>query len=160
MQSLFCTLLAVTNKIILMTNSSKPPILFWVISVLALSWNLMGVANYLIMQYSQVEMLEALTQEQRELFEGVPAWATAAFAIAVFSGTLACISLLLRKKWAKPLFIVSLVTATAQFINWLFIQNAGEVYGASAYTMPIIVVIVGLFMVFFSKKSIQKGWLR
>ncbi|MEM9649447.1 MAG: hypothetical protein AAF969_13290 [Bacteroidota bacterium] len=143
-----------------MTDSNKPPIWFWVVSVLALLWNLIGVYGYVSSKFNQVEMLEAMTQEQRELFEGIPAWAVAAWAIAVFSGAIASIALLLRKKWAKPLFVVSLVAAVIQFINWLFLQNAGDVYGGSAYTMPIIVVIVGLLLIFFSKKSVQKGWLK
>lgn len=142
-----------------MTNSNKPPVWFWVVSVLALLWNLSGVYNYLSIKFNQVEMLEAMTQAERELFEGVPAWATAAFAIAVFSGTIASIGLLMKKKWAKPLFVVSLVAAVLQFVNWLFLQNAGEVYGSHAYTMPIIVVVIGILLILFSKKGVQKGWL-
>ncbi len=142
-----------------MTDSNKPPVWFWVVSVLALLWNLSGVYSYLSSKFNQVEMLEAMTQAQRELFESIPAWATAAFAIAVFAGTIASVGLLLRKKWAKLLFIVSLVAAVLQFVNWLFFQNAPEAFGSSAYTMPIIVVVVGFLLILFAKKSIQKGWL-
>ena len=142
-----------------MSDSNKPPVWFWVVSVLALLWNLSGVYNYLSLKFNQVEMLEAMTQAERELFEGVPAWATAAFAIAVFSGAIASIGLLLRKKWAKSLFILSLVAAVLQFINWLFLQNAGEVYGSQAYIMPVVVVVIGLLLILFSKKGVQKGWL-
>ena len=142
-----------------MTDSNKPPIWFWVVSVLFLLWNLSGVYSYLDMKFNQVEILESLTQAQRELFEAFPAWATAAFAIGVFGGTLASIGLLLRKKWAKPLFVVSLVAAIAQFINWLFIQNSPEAFGAEAYTMPVIVVVLGVLQILFSGKAIQKGWL-
>ena len=138
----------------------KPPVWFWVVSSLALLWNLVGVLSYLNATLNQVAMLEAMTQEQRELFEGIPAWATAAFAIAVFSGAIASIGLLVRKKWAYPLFVVSLVAAVLQFINWLFLQNAGAVYGGQAYVMPILVIIIGLFLIFFAKKAKQKGWLR
>lgn len=143
-----------------MTNStSKPSIWFWVISVIALFWNFFGVFQYLYTAYNQVEMLETMTQVQREVFETIPAWATACFAIAVFSGTIACIALLLRKKWAKPLFIISFITAIAQFINWLFIQNAAEVF-PNSYAMPITVTIIGLLLIMFSNKSIQNGWLK
>lgn len=142
-----------------MTDSNKPPAWFWVVSTLLLLWNLSGVYSYLNTKFNQVEMLESMTQAQRELFEAFPAWATAAFAIAVFGGTVAAIGLLLRKKWAKPLFVVSLVAAVAQFINWLFIQNAPEAFGAQAYTMPVIVVVIGILQIWFSKKGIQKGWL-
>ncbi|WP_036383153.1 hypothetical protein [Muricauda sp. MAR_2010_75] len=143
-----------------MNTSAKPPVWFWVVSVIALLWNLMGVFNYLNQAFNQVAILESMDQAQREAFEGIPAWATAAFALAVFTGLIGSIGLLLCKKWAKPLFIVSLITAVAQFIHWLFISGAVEAFGPSTYTMPIIVVIIGIYLIFFSKQGIQKGWLK
>lgn len=142
-----------------MTNSNKPPIWFWVVSVIALLWNIMGAFNYLNQAYNKAAMLEGLEQAQQEVFESIPAWATAAFAIAVFSGLFASIALLLRKKWAKPLFTISLIAAVAQFISWLFVSNAPEAFGPGAYIMPIIVVIIGVYLILFSKKGIQNGWL-
>ena len=120
-----------------MTTSVKPPVWFWVVSVIALLWNVMGVFNYLNQAYNQQEILESLNQAQREVFEGIPAWATACFALAVFSGTIASIGLFLRKKWARPVFVFSWVAATAQFIHWLFISNAVEAFGPSTYGMPM-----------------------
>lgn len=143
-----------------MTTSEKPPVWFWVVSIIALIWNLVGVMNYLNQAFNQVALLEAMDQAQRIAFEGIPAWATAAFAIAVFSGTLASIGLLLRKKWARTFFVISLIAAVAQFIHWLFISNAVEAFGPSTYTMPLIVIIIGIYLIFFSKKGIQKGWLK
>ncbi|WP_421805316.1 hypothetical protein [Flagellimonas sp.] len=143
-----------------MNTSVKPPVWFWVVSVIALLWNLLGVMNYLNQAFNQVALLEAMDQAQREAFEGIPAWATAAFAIAVFSGTLASIGLLLRKKWARPLFIVSLVAVVIQFAHWLFISNAVEAFGPSTYGMPIVVVLIGIYLIFFAKKGIEKGWLK
>ena len=138
----------------------KPPVWFWVVSVIALLWNLLGVMNYLNQAFNQVALMEAMDQAQREVFEGIPAWATAAFAIAVFSGTLASIGLLVRKKWARPLFIVSLVAVVIQFAHWLFISNAVEAFGPSTYGMPIVVVLIGIYLIFFAKKGIEKGWLK
>ena len=141
-----------------MTTSIKPPTWFWAASSLALLWNFFGVYSYLYNAYNKVEVLETLNPAQRELYEAIPAWATACFAIAVFSGTFASIGLLLRKKWSRPLFILSLLAAVAQFINWLFIQNAPEVFPDS-YTMPIMVTVVGILLILFAKTGIQKGWL-
>ncbi|MAU27089.1 MAG: hypothetical protein CMH48_12470 [Muricauda sp.] len=138
----------------------KPPAWFWVVGIIALLWNLVGVFNYLNLAFNKTAVVEALTEEQGELFTSIPAWATAAFAIAVFSGALASIALLLRKKWAKPLFVLSLVAAVLQFINWLFLQNAAEAFGPQAYVTPALVVAIGAFLIFFAQKGIQKGWLR
>src|SRR5690606_34946639 len=134
-----------------MTTTVKPPTWFWVVSIIALLWNLMGVFNYLNQAFNQVAILESLDQAQREAFGNVPAWATAAFAIAVFSGTIGSIGLLLRKKWARPLFIVSLIAAVVQFAHWLFISNAVEAFGPSTYAMPVIVVVIGIYLISFSK---------
>lgn len=82
-----------------MTSTAvKPPIWFWVVSILGLLWNLSGVYSYLSSTFNQTEMLEAMNQAQRELFEAMPTWANVAFAIAVLLGVLASIGLLLRKK--------------------------------------------------------------
>jgi len=144
-----------------MTNSTlKPPTWFWVVSVIALLWNLMGVFSYLTQAYTSIEQLEAMSQAELALFEGQPAWVTGAFAIAVFGGTLASIALLLRKKWAKSVFILSFIAAIAQFIHWLFMTNSMEVYGVQVYVMPILVVILGIYEIFFAKQGIQKGWLQ
>lgn len=140
-------------------STNKPPVWFWVMSVLALIWNIIGVMSYLAQAYTSIEDLESMTQAQRELFEAQPAWVTGAFAIAVFGGTLGCIALLLRKKWAKPVLIVSLLGVLAQFVYGLFLSNTIEVYGNQAIIFPIIIIVVGVLLVLLAKKGIQKGWL-
>ena len=82
----------------------KPSNLFWVISSIALVWNLMGVFNYLDQAFMTNKVLEVLPKEQQILYQDVPAWVTAAFAIAVFSGTLGSLLLLLKKKIATTQF--------------------------------------------------------
>ncbi|SNZ02001.1 hypothetical protein [Flagellimonas pacifica] len=140
-------------------STNKPPVWFWVVSVLALLWNLSGVFNYLSQAYTSVEQLEQMTQAQRELFEAQPAWVTAAFAIAVFGGTLGCIALLLRKKWAKPAFLVSLIAIIAQFSYSIFMSSAVEVYGNIAIILSVVTVIIAILLLLLAKKGIQKGWL-
>ncbi|GGG52007.1 hypothetical protein GCM10011414_22010 [Croceivirga lutea] len=120
----------------------------------------MGVSQYLLQAFMPIEALEQMSQNERALFESKPAWVTASFAIAVFGGTLASIALLLRKKWARPVFLISLIAAIAQFIHWLFLTNATEVYGTSTYIMPILVIIFGIYEVYFAKQGIKKNWLK
>ncbi len=144
-----------------MTNSTiKPPVWFWVISVVALLWNLMGVNMYLQQAY-QTDSFKSMynTPELLEMVNSTPAWAIAAFAIAVFAAALGCISLLLRKSWAKNLFLLSLIGIVVQMIYNLFISKAMEIYGPGAALMPILVIVVGLFLLWYSKKAITKGWI-
>ena len=142
-----------------MNETIKPPAWFWVVGIIALLWNFVGVFNYLHQAYDKAAILEGLDQAQREVVLGIPLWATAAFAIAVFAGTLASIGLLLRKKWSLPIFVISLLALVAQFTYWLFLSDAIAVFGPKTSIMPIIVVAVALYLVSFSKKGIQRGWL-
>lgn len=76
----------------------KPSNLFWVISSIALVWNLMGVFNYLDQAFMTDKILETLPKEQQILYQDVPACVTTAFTIAGFSETLGLLLLLLKKK--------------------------------------------------------------
>ena len=137
----------------------KPPVWFWIVSILALLWNLAGAMAYIGQAYMSDEVLAAMSEAERNLYETQPAWVTGAFAIAVWGGTLACILLLIRKKWAKTLFIISLIGVLAQMTYNFFLSNTFEVYGASAMAMPIMIVIISIALIWFSKKAISKNWL-
>jgi hypothetical protein len=136
----------------------KPTSAFWIISVVALLWNIMGVIAYLGQAYMTEEILKALPEADQAYYQNVPAWVTGVFAIAVFAGVLGCLGLLMRKKWATLLFIVSLIAVIAQFIYNVFIQTYMEVSG-NKMIMPIVIIAVAVILVWFSRKSEKVGWI-
>ena len=98
-----------------MTNSKvKPPFWYWVVSIIALIWNGLGVDGYLGQAYNTERYRSSFTTEELEIAASLPSWTMGAFAIAVFAAVIGCIGLLLRKKWAKTLFVLSLVAVIAQ----------------------------------------------
>ncbi|GGK29396.1 hypothetical protein GCM10007962_24540 [Yeosuana aromativorans] len=140
-------------------TSSKPPIWFWVVSVIALLWNIMGVNAYLQQAYKSEAFRANFNEQQLAILDATPAWATAAFAIAVFAGALGCIALLLRKKWAKPLFLISFIAVLVQFSHELFMTNASDYYDSFAWIMTISIPIIAALLVKLSKTSIAKNWI-
>ena len=140
-----------------MTN--KPSTMFWVTAVAALIWNLMGVAAYLADAYATPEMIAARSAAEQALYDARPAWATAAFATAVFGGALGCILLLLRKKIATPVFIVSLIGVLVQFCYNFFMADTMDVYGPGSAIMPAMVILIAAYLVRYSKKSEANGVL-
>jgi len=42
----------------------------------------------------------------------------------------------------------------------LFLSGAMDVYGPGGMIMPIMVVVIGFFLVWYSHKAIAKGWLK
>lgn len=143
-----------------MTNSTKKPTsVFWIIAIIAFLWNLMGVFAYLSQAYMSDEVMTALPEAQRTFMENTPAWVTAAFAIAVFGGTLASVLLLLRKKLATLVFIISFLGVIGQMTYNFLIKKAAEVYGPGGMIMPLLVVLFAILLIWYSKNSHQKGYL-
>ena len=141
-------------------STVKPPVWFWIVSILALLWNLMGVMAYLGQAFMTDDMKAEYTAEQLTLMESTPAWVTAAFAIAVWGGLLGCLALLLRKKWAKPVLILSLIGILAQMAHSFFMTNAAEVYGqVQGVITPLIVIIIGIALVQFARIAEKRNWI-
>ena len=143
-----------------MTNYlRKPTGLFWIISSMALVWNLMGVFNYLTQAFMTNEVLASLPKDQQLLYEDVPAWVTAAFATAVFSGTLGAILLLLKKKVASNFFILSFVGIIIQMTYGLLISENTNGYGPLGLIMPLMIIAIGGYLIWYSKKAAEHRWL-
>ena len=142
------------------TNSNKPSTIFWIIGVLALIWNGMGAYMY-IQQAYKTDAFKAMYPDEKvlEMVMNTPSWVMGAFAIAVFGGVLGAILLLLKKKLAKTLFLISFIAIIVQMFYNVFISGAMEVYGPGAVIMPILTLVIGAFLIIFSKKSTEKGWL-
>ena len=135
--------------------SIKPPITFWVISAIALIWNALGVMAYLGRAFATDEMIAALPAEQQaEFLREYPAWYTSAFAIAVFAGVLGCLALLIRKKWAYGLLLLSALGVIVQH-TYLFFNVE-----MPSLLMPIMVIVVSIFLIWYAKNAIDKGWIK
>ncbi len=143
----------------ILNSEIKPPAWFWIIAVLALLWNLMGVSAYLMDAFMSVEDLGKLPQDQRLLYESRPIWVTSAYAIAVWAGSLGCIALLFRKKWAKTLLFISLIGVLAQNVYQFFLSNTFEIFGPNAIYLPIMVIVVSIALFLFANSSASKGWI-
>jgi len=123
---------------------------FWVIGVVALIWNIMGVMNF----FSQMnpDMVATMPESYRAIIESRPLWATGGFAIAVFGGVIGCFLLLFRKSVAYYLFIASLVGALIQMPPWLGMASA--TIGLGSF------LIVAVFLIWYTKKLMKKGLIR
>lgn len=140
------------------TTSSKPK-WFLGIAIFAIIWNLLGVIAYIAQMMMTPEMLEALPEAERAIIENTPSWATSAFAIAVWGGTLGSILLLLKKKIAVYIFALSFVGVLVQMYHSIFIANSIEVYGPGGLVMPIMVLLIGGGLIWYSNDLTKKGWL-
>ena len=140
-------------------STTKPSAAFWIISVIALIWNLMGVNQYIQQAYMTDSFKAMYTEEQLEMIASSPSWVIAVFAIAVFGGFLGALALLLRKKVATILFTISLIGIIAQMYHNLFVIDSVAIYGPGAAIMPAMILAFALFLLWYSKFADKKNWL-
>jgi hypothetical protein len=142
-----------------MTTQSKPAKSFIIIAVIALLWNIIGIVTFTMSLLISPEALGALPTEERALLESTPAWLNFIYGVAVFTGTLGSFLLLMKKSAAFQVFLVSLVTIIVQMSYWLFATKSMEVYGPTALIMPLLVIVIAIFLVWYSKSAITRGWI-
>ena len=142
------------------TSVSARPGWFRIAGILFLLWNLFGCYMFWS-QYSMTPgQIAALPAGQQQLWNTMPAWAWVVYGVAVVSGALGAILLLMNKRAARPLFVVSLLAIIVQFTQAFLPGGAVEVLGAAvALPMPAVITLVGVLQVWLSRKAIARGWI-
>ena len=135
------------------------PTWFKIVAVVALLWNLLGCFAFFSDLRLTPEDLAKLPAAQQALYAARPGWAVAATAVAVFGGVLGSIGLLLGKKWALPVFVLSLLGILAQDFGLFVLAKGASLAGPVAVVMQGIVLAVGIGLVLLSRKGIARGWL-
>jgi len=129
---------------------------FWVIGTVALIWNVIGSANY-IMQMN-ADTVAAMPESYRAVIESRPAWATGAFAIAVFGGAVGCLLLLLKKSAAFNLFVASLLGVIATMVHALG-RSGSDIDFTPVFVGTSMSLVVAALLVWYSKRAEHKGWI-
>lgn len=138
----------------------NPPRSFWIVAVLALLWSCAGCFAYVTQTSMGDAELSKLPKAQRDIWAMMPGWVTGAYAIAVWSGLVASIALLLRRAWARPLYIISLIAVIVQF-GWTFLATPiMTTVGPSAIPFPAFIITAAAALSWFSGHATLKGWLR
>ena len=132
---------------------------FWVIGILALLWNLIGLASFFMYVNMSEDALALMSEAQRAEFENTPMWLLIVYGIAVFTGTLGCVALLMRKKWAVLLFLISFIAVIIQFAFGVINSAAVQEQGAAAMIVPILVIVVAGLLWYYSRMCEAKGLL-
>jgi len=142
-----------------MTETSiHPPWWFWSIGVVLLLWGLMGIWFYWIeVTMSDATYVEIYGKELLDVRHRVPAWSISGYAIGVWGGLLGTICLLLRRRWALPFYIASLIGAILGWV-WFIMDSAGRAtMNNGGWIMFSLVIILCLFSIWFTRSMRSKG---
>jgi hypothetical protein len=142
-----------------MSNSSKLIKWFKGIAIIAILWNLMGLFSFFAHTFISEEAKALLPEAESALYNNIPLWKIIAFAVAIFGGLIGSILLFMKKKLAIPVFILSLIGIIVSFTYDFMVSNLLEVYGNTSVIFPLIIALIGVFLVWYSKKLDAKGFL-
>lgn len=141
--------------------NNKPSTLFWVLGVVFILWGLMGCSMYLLeMTMSDEAYADAFGAELAAVRDVYPTWGLAGYATAVWSGLLAAVLFLLRRRFSVAIFTLSLVAAVIGFIPSFTNSILRDAAGAGFWVMPLIVVAIGIFEILYARKQATAGVLR
>jgi hypothetical protein len=131
-------------------------------------WYMIGaVASLLFMLIGCAEFVVDLTSnpaslplDQRTLVMARPAWSVAAYGVAVWIGLAGTVLLLLRRKLAEPLLLVSLAAAVVTFLPYAIVPGVRDNITTNDIAFAIAIVAITWTIYWFARHSRQRSWLK
>lgn len=140
-----------------MEANATPPGWYRVGSWMLFAWMVLGVLSFLNSEMMTAEALAELPAEMQTLVAATPLWMRITYGVATISGLAGALGLVLRKSWSIGVLGLSLVAVLIQMGYWLFGMGALATLGAGAAGMPLVVIILGAFAVYFAVTAKQRG---
>ena len=145
-----------------MTDQAAPaqtaatPAWYWLIAVACLLFEAAGA--YL---FAGSLMLDPATLplDQRAVYDATPQWMTIAWAVAIGSGLLGALCLLLRRRFAEPLLLISLLAVAGQFAGIVLVKQLRELTPEDHLVVPIVILATAYGFWQTSKLARRRGWL-
>lgn len=140
--------------------SRSVPVSFWIVAVLGLLWNLYGVAMFWLNLTITPEAIAALPEAEREITRAMPRWIMLPFGVATLGGVAGMLAMLLRRRVAVPLLLVSLLALVVQFVAVYLTTPVWALTGASGAVLPLVLWVVALALWLYARRASARGWLR
>ena len=139
-------------------NPERPaPRWFTLAALAAVAWEIIGCAMYLM----QVRVDPAsLPVDQRALWDAAPTWMIAAYAVAVWVGLVGAILLVMRRRLAEKLLLVSLIAVLVQFSALLLVPELRNLTTSDALFLPFVIIVACYVIWHFAFTARRAGWLR
>ncbi len=149
-------------------QAGRTPVHLWIVGVLALLWNGIGCYDYLMTRMRNLDYFRSMapdTDPEAMLawVDAFPIYAQFGWGLGVWMGLLGSILLLMRHRWAVPVFALSLVGAILGLGYQIFLAPPPPPpMGGStmAMLMPWVIIIIAAVLYYYANRQKQAGVLR
>jgi len=139
-----------------MTATVKAPWHLWVVGVLTLLWNSVGIFSYTMTRLGKLESL-GMTADDIAFFDSFPAWSNALWAMGVWGAFAGSIFLFLRSRWAVPSLIISVIGLVGTTIYQRFMIEVPE--NLDSIGLSAMIWVITLLMLWYANRMKQHGVL-
>ena len=130
---------------------------FMVAAVASLLFMVLGCVSYLMHVFADPATMPL---DQRAAYAAEPAWVTGAYAVALWVGLAGAILLVLRRRFAEPALLLSLVATLVWLAGLVLVRDLRENMSANDLLVAIVVTALTWTIYWFARHSRQRGWLR
>ena len=133
------------------------PAWYWAVAIAALLFEAAGAflfANGLALDPATLPL------DQRAIYEATPQWMTAAWAVAIGAGLVGAIGLLIRKRFAEPLLLLSVIAVVVQFSGLFLVEQLRELTPEDHLLVPVVILILAYGIWQTAKIARRRGWLQ
>jgi len=102
----------------------------------------------------------ALPLDQRAAYAAEPAWVTALNAVAVWVGLIGAVLLVLKRRLAEALLLVSFLATLLWLAGLLLVPALRNALSTNDVAVAVIVTLITGTIWSFARHSRQRGWLR
>ena len=79
--------------------------------------------------------------------------------VAVAAGALGCLGLVLKRRWATPLLVLSVLGLIVQDLGFVMIARTLPIPTAG-WIMQGLVLVIAILLLVMARKAARGGWLR
>jgi len=140
----------------------KAPWHIWLVGLIALLFNSVGVFDFVMsmLQGAKYQASAGMTPDQIAHYQQMPSWMMVVWAVGVFGAFLASILLMLRRKQASLVFIVSLAAFLVSLLYTYVLTNGGAVMGQQMAITSAVIAGLLVFFSWYSRDMARRGVLR
>lgn len=140
----------------------KTPWHVWAVGTIAVLFNAIGVFDF-VMSMAKGAAYQAsagMTPDQIAHYQAMPSWMTLVWAVGVLGAMLASILLLMRRKQALPVFVLSLAAFLVSLLYTYVLTDGGAIMGTQMAVASAVIAALLVFFAWYSRSMTVRGVFR
>jgi hypothetical protein len=100
-----------------------------------------------------------LPLDQRAIYDATPQWMTIAWAVAIGTGSAGAVGLIMRRRFAEPALLISVIAVAVQFSGIFLVKQLRELTPEDHLLVPVVILVLAYAIWQTAKLARRKGWL-